>query len=248
MNYLYERVGETLLIVHPEQGCSDQEWDAWIARMGQRDYRNILVVTDGGGPTVSQRGRAVDFWKGKEVPRFAVVTEEALVRGILTAFRWLKISDMMPVSPNNIAEAFDYIGAPDAERHQLLERIVALKAQLRRRKGASKAEYNNMRLALVDYRDNGRVVFVEAHWEDETGRHMKAGIELPMMQTICQRCRAPAQYDCEHCQGRGHTWKVNDLHPEVAPGTVGHAVLKALFGGQSLTEDEILRIKKNSVW
>jgi hypothetical protein len=126
----FEKVGQTLLIVHNEQAPSDQEWSAWIERMGKRDYVNILIFTTGGGPTTAQRARTNEFWRGKHVPYFALVTKSKLAIGLLTAFNWFLGDRLKPFSPENVDKAFNYIGVPDVEHQALHEAMFRLRTKV----------------------------------------------------------------------------------------------------------------------
>ena len=131
----FEKVGQTLVIVHNESAPSDYEWNTWIERMGQRDYVNILISTTGGGPTTAQRARTNEFWRGKAVPQFALLTSSKLAIGILTAFNWFLGDRLKPFLPENVDKAFDYIDVPASERQAILDALPRLRAQLSKQSG-----------------------------------------------------------------------------------------------------------------
>lgn len=115
----FDKSGQTLLIVHTSEAPSDDDWDAWLERMGRLDYKNILIISRGGGPTASQRRKTNKFWLGKKVPRFALVTTSRFVIGIVKAFNWFLDDQLKPFHPDDMERAFDYIEVPEAERDSL---------------------------------------------------------------------------------------------------------------------------------
>jgi hypothetical protein len=129
----YDRSGQTLVIVHTSEAPSDQDWDGWLERMGQHDYRNILIVSRGGGPTAAQRRKTNKFWMGKSVPKFALVTTSRFVIGIVKAFNWFLDDQLRPYHPDDFELALDYIEVPDSERDALRVTVGMLQKQLEQR-------------------------------------------------------------------------------------------------------------------
>lgn len=129
----FEKSGQTLLIVHTSEAPSDEDWDAWLARMAQADYANILIVSRGGGPTAAQRRKTNKFWLGKKVPKFALVTTSRFVIGIVKAFNWFLDDQLKPFHPDDLERAFDYIEVPAHERDALRRAAELLGKQLEQR-------------------------------------------------------------------------------------------------------------------
>jgi hypothetical protein len=129
----FDKSGQTLLIVHSPEAPSDTDWDAWLDRMGQFDYRNILIVSRGGGPTAAQRRRTNKVWIGKQVPRFSLVTTSRFVIGIVKAFNWFLDDQLKPFHPDDIEQALDYIEVPECERDALRMSAESLQKQLEQR-------------------------------------------------------------------------------------------------------------------
>lgn len=126
----FDKSGQTLVVVHSAEAPSDHDWDAWLSRMELLDYRNILILSRGGGPTASQRRKTNKFWRGKSVPRFALVTTSRFVIGIVKAFNWFLEDQLKPFHPDNLDDALNYIQVPDSERDALRMAADALSRQL----------------------------------------------------------------------------------------------------------------------
>lgn len=133
MNCIFDLAGNTLIIVHNSKAPTNEEWFAWVKRMTNRDYRNVLVYSEGGGPTASQRGETKEFWKTQNFfPKFSVVTESTAVRGILTALVWLGVEKTLrPFPPSAMAEALEWIEVSHFERQMVLEKLVNLQIKLK---------------------------------------------------------------------------------------------------------------------
>jgi hypothetical protein len=129
----YERSGQTLVVVHTSEAPSDEDWNAWVERMGESDYKNILIISRGGGPTAAQRRRTNKFWAGKQVPRFSLVTTSRFVIGIVKAFNWFLDDQLKPFHPNDFEQALGYIEVPEPERDALRMTIELLQKQLEQR-------------------------------------------------------------------------------------------------------------------
>lgn len=129
----FGKSGQTLVIVHSAESPTDLEWDVWIERMGQDDYKNILISSLGGGPTAKQRRKTNKFWRGRRLPRFAVVTTSRFVVGTVAAFNWFLDDQLKPFHPDNIRAALDYIEVPQLDRAALLAFVNQLHQQIERR-------------------------------------------------------------------------------------------------------------------
>jgi hypothetical protein len=126
----FDKCGETLVIVHAAVAPTDEEWDAWIARMAHQDYKRVLILSRGGGPNARQRRKTNKFWAGRDVPRFALVTTSRFVIGIIKAFNWFLDDQLKPFHPDRMDEALDYIEVPEPERAALRARADVLTRQL----------------------------------------------------------------------------------------------------------------------
>jgi hypothetical protein len=85
-------LNDLLILYYSEKNPTDPEWDAWIACVKQRAHSAMLIWSDGGAPNPSQRARLVDGTDAGPAPRppLALLTDSALVRGMMTAFAWLR--------------------------------------------------------------------------------------------------------------------------------------------------------------
>lgn len=112
----YGVTAECLVLTGAIQPYADEEWDRCIAFVGEyaRASRRprLLVVTDGGGPTVQQR-RSLDGLLDvhRRTARVAVLTPSTMARSIVTALSWF-----MPIyrsfAPDDLAGALSFLELP----------------------------------------------------------------------------------------------------------------------------------------
>lgn len=81
-------VGDLLLAYHGSAAPTDAEWNQWIEHNARAVHRGTLALTEGGSPNSAQRGRIADVVRGQTQP-FALMTDSAVIRSVLTAFSWL---------------------------------------------------------------------------------------------------------------------------------------------------------------
>lgn len=129
----FARCGRILVVAHTHRAPSDAEWSHWMSRMSVHDYEHILVATSGGGPTAVQRKKTNQFWKGKDIPRFSLLTESRAVIGIVSLFNWFLDNRLKAFHPTNTRGAFDYLEVPASERGALLGTASRLKLALANR-------------------------------------------------------------------------------------------------------------------
>jgi hypothetical protein len=138
---VYRPSGRIMILVHGEANVTREEWSD-LRRLAEENYRKpadervngYLIVTDGGGPTSAQRAEVSEYWQGKEAPKFAVVSDSALVRGIVTALQWLKLSKMTAFRSANIDSAIAHVGIPESEHHAVLQTVLEMRSELHRLK------------------------------------------------------------------------------------------------------------------
>jgi len=126
----FARSGRVLVVAHTHRAPSDTEWSRWMTRMSLGDYEHILVATSGGGPTAVQRKKTNQFWKGKEIPRFSLLTESRAVIGIVSVFNWFLDNRLKAFHPTNTRGALDYLEVPASERDALLDTASRLRLAL----------------------------------------------------------------------------------------------------------------------
>ena len=110
---IFECVEKVLIVAHGTRAPLDEEWEAWMARMGRLDYDCVLILTDGAAPTPKQRSATNAFWEGKEKPKMAVLSESALVRGAIFAFYYLFKGGMRPFAPAHMNDALAFMDVPN---------------------------------------------------------------------------------------------------------------------------------------
>jgi hypothetical protein len=120
-----------LLGIHGEQAPSDPEWDhycSWMPSLLSQPSCGCVVVTDGGAPSSAQRERMRQHvvvgscWT-------AVITDKALVRGVVTAIRWFNPT-LCAFAPWEFAEAFKFVGVSSAQVRAVCGALLELDAQL----------------------------------------------------------------------------------------------------------------------
>jgi len=111
----YARCGYAhLVLVHGNDTPTETEWQRYLGDAGRwfPELTGILVVTDGGGPTSSQRRalNATAVRSGQTSIRTAVVSNSLFVRGIVNAIN-LVSPRIRAFRPDTMPDAFTYIGA-----------------------------------------------------------------------------------------------------------------------------------------
>lgn len=134
----FARSGRVLVVAHTERAPPDEEWARWMTRMSMHDYDHILVTSSGGGPTAVQRKKTNLFWKGKELPRFSLLTESRTVVGIVSVFNWFLDNRLRAFRPDKTRDALDYLEVPPSERQALLDTATRLRLALRRQGATSR--------------------------------------------------------------------------------------------------------------
>lgn len=135
LTLLSERNGSLVLLVHGAHDPSVEEWEAAMDdtsdAMAENEGRcRMLVFTAGGKPSAPQRARALARgWANNLRSPVAVVTDNRLVRGVITVFAWFGLN-VRPVRPDNLEEAFTHLELTSAEREWVLRRRDELDAEL----------------------------------------------------------------------------------------------------------------------
>jgi hypothetical protein len=108
----FEVQDDVILLVHGRDAPDDAEWRGFVDEAGgamTRSPRPVLVVSDGGHPSVSQRR----VMRGMPVGgvRTAVVTDSLVARGAVTIEAWFD-GTIRAFPKNNAAlvEALRYLG------------------------------------------------------------------------------------------------------------------------------------------
>nr|AYM54105.1 hypothetical protein [Chondromyces catenulatus] len=140
-NMAFQKVGDYFVLVHNAAAPTDDEWDEYMA---QWDYNSILVVTDGGAPTASQRKRMKtrveqfrsDPTQTKRNVKVATITASSFVRGVLTALGWFYHDAYAAFPPDHIDQALSYLGIPPKHHIGMKTAVQTLRQQLKKSKAA----------------------------------------------------------------------------------------------------------------
>lgn len=121
----FRECGGVLLAVHTADAPTDEEWEAYIqfCLTLPPSCNKTLVLTLGGGPNAGQRKALQDRYLDKQKRAnkeylVAVMTDSALVRGIVKALNWF----------NKDANSFPYdggAGVSEALKHLRIDSVTA---------------------------------------------------------------------------------------------------------------------------
>lgn len=106
------RVGHTLVFcARGDDHATDADVDAWMIRVARGDCTGILLHVRGGTPDARQRARLAEFWDDLPAPRprFAMLTDSALVRAVATALGWISQLRVQSFAADNLAGALTYL-------------------------------------------------------------------------------------------------------------------------------------------
>jgi hypothetical protein len=125
---------DLVLAVRDERPVSSQDWASFVAAANETRQRfgriRLLVMTEGPGPTPAQRKMATDAgWMNNSSP-MAIVTDQFLVRQIVTAFRWFGMN-MQSFRKRDLAAACMFLGLSPAELEWVQRESLRLRGALR---------------------------------------------------------------------------------------------------------------------
>lgn len=109
---------------------ANEEWNLYmdgLRKLADTPLRTI-VLTDGGSPNAIQRKEMIDLFRG-ESPPTCIVSTSPLVRGMTTALGWFN-PNIKAVSPEQLKEAFQYLGIPAAHEDRVRKEIWRLRLLL----------------------------------------------------------------------------------------------------------------------
>lgn len=115
--------GLLLLYLSPEHP-SDEDWNAYLGCIATviREVRGTLVVSDGGSPNSAQRSQMAKVAGARRVVPVAVVTASPIVRGAVTATRWLGFANARAFRPDELRPALEFLEFSD--RSTAVEQLV----------------------------------------------------------------------------------------------------------------------------
>jgi hypothetical protein len=134
----FGKVDKYVVVVHGKQAPTDEEWNAYMDFNARHflpgQEMRLLVVTDGGAPTASQRmvlNERLSAHRREDPKSFltAIITASTLVRGVATAISWFH-PVVRAFSDTNLGDAFQYLGVPSNYHDEIRRTIKGLKAEL----------------------------------------------------------------------------------------------------------------------
>jgi uncharacterized small protein (DUF1192 family) len=130
-NMIFKTVGNLLIAVHSENNMSDEE--ARVCNEALRgldlDRLRVLVCTEGGGATATQRRALVDAYGGRE-PKTAIVSASWLVRGPATALSWFN-KNLKAFSNDDIEGALRYLDIADGRIDFVIQEVARMRRELK---------------------------------------------------------------------------------------------------------------------
>lgn len=121
LTLLFERRGSLVLVVHTAKDPSPEDWSAYldvtVDAMAENQGRcRALVFTAGGKPDATQRALAVERgWKQNRLSPVAVVSDDRLVRGVITVFAWFGVN-IRATRPDRLDVAFEHLELTSEEQ------------------------------------------------------------------------------------------------------------------------------------
>lgn len=135
LSLLSERSGSLVLLVQAPIDPTAEEWEGFLddtsaAMADNRGRCRVLVFTAGGKPDAAQRSRSLERgWKDSRRSPVAVVSDDRLVRGVITVFSWFGLN-IRAVRPDRLEEAFTHLELSSEERAWALARRDEMDARL----------------------------------------------------------------------------------------------------------------------
>jgi hypothetical protein len=129
VDFLFEPVGEVLVMLHTRKPAPDAEWDLLVDHLARtlqagRPIPPGLVLTDGGGPTTAQR-KALEQVLDVRQLRTAVVSEAASVRFVVSTLA-LFSENVRSFPITGVDDALAWFGLPGVDRLELRRGLVRL--------------------------------------------------------------------------------------------------------------------------
>lgn len=125
--FVFER---TIFVYQQEAIPSQQDWEDSMMVFQQHQGRTtgVLVFTEGGAPNPSQRKQFAERYDKASAIPIAVVSDSALARGAITAFRWLGLVAMEAFAPGDLDKALEHSKAEPAARARIRAELTRLRA------------------------------------------------------------------------------------------------------------------------
>lgn len=126
VSFMFEAsTGQNYVVaLHGKASPSAGEWSGFVALVRdfyRRSPKGLLygiTFTRGGGPDAKQRRELVDAVPKDQMTTGMIVSDSAVIRGIITAFSWLSRGGMRSFSPADYRNGFAYVHlqGPDIDR------------------------------------------------------------------------------------------------------------------------------------
>lgn len=135
LTLLSRRKGSLVLLVQAPLDPTTEDWERFLdhtadAMAAHQGCCRVLVFTAGGKPDAAQRSRSLERgWKDSRRSPVAVVSDDRLVRGVITVFSWFGLN-IRAVRPDRLDEAFAHLELTGAEREWVLAERDELEAEL----------------------------------------------------------------------------------------------------------------------
>jgi hypothetical protein len=110
----FVRIRETLFFCGRNERPSQADWAIWTARQATPDFTLLLIAVDDQGPDAKQRSLVAEQWKksGRPLPKTAILSNSAVMRGMITAFQWLfRGGDIKAFTRQEIGDALSWLGS-----------------------------------------------------------------------------------------------------------------------------------------
>lgn len=98
--------------------------------MAQRDYSNLLIVTEGGHPNSAQRAAATQFWSARAWPKFAFITASANIREALSAFKWIGFARYCVFQIEQLTDALRSVDLSETDIPSMTQAITRMRERL----------------------------------------------------------------------------------------------------------------------
>jgi hypothetical protein len=114
----WRRVGGTVLIVHARVLPDETEWNAFIADSMSAPVENGLVFCEV-SLNPAQRRQVAAAHRVNGCRSVAVITSSLLTRVLIRTLNWMS-NKHRAFDPSEVVAAFDFLGTPHDQRHELL--------------------------------------------------------------------------------------------------------------------------------
>jgi hypothetical protein len=126
-NFCWAVSGNLLIQLALTGDVPPPRFEEYLKVLSTRDITHILSIARGSSSINSvQRKKGADIARDRNI-KIAVVLDNAITRGLVTAFSWLGIP-MKSYRPENLDEAIDYLAAPNINKAHVLEILAHLES------------------------------------------------------------------------------------------------------------------------